>query len=66
MPDRVVNVMCLPVGKKLYFISNNYVEDIIKVGWLELSADGRSFSGQQVEGGKPDGKWKVSFSGTRQ
>lgn len=66
MPDRVVNVMCLPVGKKLYFISNNYVEDIIKVGWLELSADGRSFSGQEVEGGKPDGKWKVSFSGTRQ
>jgi hypothetical protein len=66
MPDRIVNMLCLPVGKKLYYISNNYVEDIIRAGWLELSEDGKSFSAQEVDGRKPAGKWIRSFTGIKQ
>ncbi len=65
MPDRIVNMLCLPVGKKLYYISNNFVEDDIRVGVLELSPDGTSFSGQEGDGGKPGGTWKASFTGFR-
>jgi hypothetical protein len=65
MPDRIVNMLCLPVGKKLYYISNNYVEDDIRVGVLELSEDGKSFTGREGSGEKPGGEWKMSIKGVR-
>jgi hypothetical protein len=65
MPDRIVNMLCLPVGKKLYYISNNFVEDDIRVGVLDLSEDGKSFSGREGSGEKPGDQWKTSFTGFR-
>lgn len=65
MPDRTVLMLGFGIGNKLYYLSNNYVEDDIKTGVITMSDDQKSFTGQEVRSDQLGVKWKNGFTGKR-